>query len=80
LDDPAKRFEQLREAEKRLVESCAWFYLQHPYGVSLSPCNLKGEWAAPNQSGFVFKGGPVGVPNAHEGVYWAEASCRAGVA
>lgn len=80
LNDPDKRFEQLREAEKRLIESTAWYFLQHPFGIGLSPCNLKGEWATPNKNGFVFKGGPPGVPNAREGVYWAEASCRAGVA
>ena len=79
LDDPAKRFEQLREAEKRLVESTAWYFLQHPYSLSLAPCNLQGEWAVANKDGFVFKGGPVGVPNAREGVYWADASCRADV-
>jgi len=79
LDDPAKRFEQLREAEKRLVESTAWYFLQHPFSEGLAPCNLKGEWATPNKDGFIFKGGPVGVPNAHEGVYWAEASCRDGI-
>ncbi len=79
LDNPAQRFEQLREAEKRLIESTAWYFLQHPYGISLSPCNLKGEWAVTNKDGFVFKGGPVGVPNAREGVYWADASCRADV-
>jgi len=79
LDDPDKRFEQLREAEKRLVESTAWYFLQHPYSLSLAPCNLQGEWAVANKDGFVFKGGPVGVPNAREGVYWADASCRADV-
>jgi ABC-type transport system substrate-binding protein len=79
LDDPAKRFEQLREAEKRLVESTAWYFLQHPYSVDLLPCNLKGEWATANKDGFVFKSGPVGVPNAREGIYWAEASCRDGI-
>lgn len=80
LNDPAKRFEQLREAEKRLIESTAWFFMKHNFGIGLSPCNLKGEWATPNKNGFVFKSGPPGVPNAREGVYWAEASCRAGVA
>jgi oligopeptide transport system substrate-binding protein len=80
LDDPAKRFEQLREAEQMLVESTAWFFLHHPYSVQLSPCNLQGEWATPNQSGFIFKGGPPGVPNAREGLYWGDPSCRAGIA
>ncbi len=79
LDDPAKRFEQLREAEKRLVESTAWYFLQHPYSLALNPCNLQGEWAVANKDGFVFKTGPVGVPNAREGIYWADASCRADV-
>ena len=80
LNDPAKRFEQLREAEKRLIEGTAWYFMKHNFSIGLSPCNLKGEWATPNKSGFVFKGGPPGVPNAIEGIYWADASCRAGVA
>lgn len=80
MDDPERRFAQLREAEKRLVESTAWYFVHHPYSVSLWPCNLRGEGTEPNANGFTFLFGNTGTLNAREGVYWAEASCRADLA
>ncbi|MEX1018877.1 MAG: peptide ABC transporter substrate-binding protein [Litorilinea sp.] len=76
--DPDERFELIAEAEQRLVESTAYFFLHSPFSVSLWPCNLQGEALEPNQDGFRFYGGGgPGCPHAYEGMYWTSSDCRA---
>lgn len=80
MDDPARRLTQLREAEKMLVESTAWFYLHHPFASAMWPCSLNGENLTPNKDGFVFQWGQTGVTSAREGLYWSNSDCRADLA
>jgi len=73
-----QRLAQLQEAEVRLVESTAWYFLQSPFSVALWPCNLAGEAVQPNSAGYQFNsGGGVGSPHAFEGLYWSNSDCRA---
>jgi ABC-type oligopeptide transport system substrate-binding subunit len=75
-----ERMKQLQEAEKRLVNSTAWYFLANPFSVSLWPCNLAGEQLKPNKSGYQFNGGGgVGSIHAFEGMYWSNSDCRKGV-
>jgi len=78
--DPEKRFALLQEAEKRLVLSVAYYFVESPFGIMLWPCNLKGETVQPNKDGYQFYGGGgVGCFHAYEGMYWADPACRAGL-
>ncbi len=78
--DPEKRFAGMREAEKLLVESAAWFFLDQPFEIRLWPCNAKGPTLEPNKDGYqFFGGGGTGCPHAYEGIYWAQSDCREGL-
>ncbi len=78
--DPAERLAGMKEAEKLLVESTAWFFLVQPFSTSLWPCNGQGWALEPNKDGYQFwGGGGVGCPHAYEGIYWADSNCRIGL-
>ncbi len=78
--DPKKRFELMAEAETKLVEGTAFYFLHSPFSIDLWPCNVKGEALVPNKNGFqFFGGGAPGCPHAYEGIYWSTDSCRVGV-
>ncbi|CAN5525533.1 hypothetical protein BH10CHL1_BH10CHL1_23350 [soil metagenome] len=78
--DPKKRFELMAEAETKLVESAAFYFLHSPFSIDLWPCNVKGETVVSNKNGFqFFGGGAPGCPHAYEGIYWSTDSCRVGV-
>lgn len=81
--DLEKRAQLLQEAEKRLVQSTAWYFVHHPFSIQLWPCNLQGQGVEPNDDGFVFYSGQgagaPGMPHAFEGVYWGDPSCREGI-
>jgi ABC-type transport system substrate-binding protein len=75
-----ERLQQLQEAEKRLVNSTAWYFLANPFSIFLWPCNLAGEAIKPNNAGFQFNlGGGVGSIHAYEEMYWSNSDCRKGV-
>ena len=78
--DPAERFAGMKEAEKLLVESAAWFFMVQPFGTTLWPCTAQGWALEPNKDGYQFwGGGGVGCPHAYEGIYWADSDCRKGL-
>jgi oligopeptide transport system substrate-binding protein len=78
--DATKRFELLKQSEKDLVESSAWYFLVGPFSISLVPCNLTGPATQPNKNGFrFFGGGGPGVIHAYEGMYWSNSDCRAAI-
>ena len=78
--DPKARMEGLKEAEKRLVDSAAWFFVAQPFSITLWQCNAKGWALEPNKSGYQFwGGGGVGCPHAYEGIYWSDSDCRKGL-
>ena len=72
-----ERLLQLQEAEKRLVQSTAWYFLAHPFSISVWPCNLAGPGMKPNKAGYRFNGGGgVGSIHAYENMYWSTSDCR----
>lgn len=78
--DPVERFAGMKEAEKLLVESAAWFFVAHPFSIDLWPCNAAGPTLVPNKDGYqMFGGGGIGCPHAYEGIYWSDSDCRAGL-
>lgn len=78
--DPEERMAGMKEAEKRLVESAAWFFVAQPFGITLWHCNAKGWALEPNKDGYQFwGGGGVGCPHAYEGIYWSDSDCRKGL-
>jgi hypothetical protein len=76
--DPPQRFKMLADAEKQLVESSAFYFVQSPFDILLVPCNLGG--LKPNKDGFTFvNGGGPGTPHAYEELYWTNSTCRSGL-
>ena len=75
-----ERMQQLQEAETRLVNGTAWYFLANPFSIALWPCNLAGEALQPNKAGYQFNlGGGVGSIHAYEGMYWSNSDCRKGI-
>jgi oligopeptide transport system substrate-binding protein len=75
--DLQERMQQLQEAETRLVNSTAWYFLANPFSIALWPCNLAGEALKPNKTGYQFNlGGGVGSIHAYEEMYWSNSDCR----
>jgi ABC-type transport system substrate-binding protein len=75
--DPATRFAGMKEAEKMLVESAAWYFVAQPFNVALWPCNASGPGLVQNKDGYqMWGGGAIGCPHAYEGIYWADSDCR----
>lgn len=77
--DPVVRAEGLVEAEKLLVDSAAYMFVWNPFGTTLWPCNLSGWMLEPNADGYVRVGPPVATLWSHEGLYWSNSDCRAGL-
>lgn len=75
--DAGERLRLLAEAERRLVEGAAWYFLRSPFALKLWPCNLAGEAVQPNKEGFRFNvGNAPGAPQTFQGLYWSDAACR----
>ena len=73
-----ERLTQLQEAEQRLVQSTAWYFLAHPFSIAVWPCNLAGPGVEPNKAGYQTNaGGGVGSIHAFENMYWSNSDCRA---
>ena len=78
--DSQERFAGMAEAEKLMVESCAWFFMLSPFGISLWKCNAEGSAVQSNKDGYAFfGGGGQGCIHAYEDTYWSQSDCRKGL-
>jgi ABC-type oligopeptide transport system substrate-binding subunit len=78
--DPQARFSGMAEAERLMVDSCAWFFMLSPFGISLWKCNAQGSAVQSNKDGYAFfGGGGQGCIHAYEDTYWSQSDCRKGL-